>query len=340
MTNILKHYWVAIFLTLAIWVGLGWQLGVSALVLGVILTLLEITFSFDNAVVNSRVLITMSPFWQRLFITLGIIIAVFVVRFILPIVIVMIGSGLGFGQAINLALHHPDIYSHHISEATPLINAFGATFLLMVALYFFIDKAKKIHWIKPLESRLAKLAKIPHAALWTAVMVAAFITFAADSEHRTTIGLSALAAILIYLVLQLTRHAMARHRPANSSVPHINHGWAAFLAFIYLEVLDASFSLDGVVGAFALTDNIVIIMAGLGAGAVWVRAMTLHLVKTGALARYKFLESGAHWAILALSLVMLLKLFEVELSEWFIGSIGLILIGFSLYSSKRQPKSG
>ena len=339
MKNFLQHYWLAFLITFLIWAGLGWQLGVSALILGIILTLLEITFSFDNAVINSRVLVSLSSLWQQIFMTVGIIIAVFIVRFLLPIIIVMIGSHLGFSQAINLALHNPEIYSQHVEAAAPLINAFGATFLLMVALYFFIDKNKKIHWLKSVEVNLFKLSKIPHAPLALTLLVATFITVFTSPENQLTVGLSASVAILIYLTLHIVRHAISRKQNKNGKASYISHGWAAFLAFLYLEVLDASFSLDGVVGAFALTSNIVIIMAGLGAGAVWVRSMTLHLVRTKTLSKYIFLESGAHWAILALSVVMFLKLFGIELSEWFIGSIGLVLIGLSIYSSRRKKIS-
>ncbi len=339
MTKTLRHYWLAILLTIAIWAGLSWQLGTEALVLGIVLTLLEITFSFDNAVVNSRVLVTMSVFWQRLFITLGIIVAVFVVRFLLPIFIVMIGSHLGFAQAIDLALHHPHQYSQYITSAAPMINAFGATFLLLVSLYFFMDRTKQHHWIHSLERSLHKLAGIPNAALWIVILIMAAVTSLVDPAQQIVVGISAASAVIIYLALHFIRVAMSQHKPGQSKVKHISHGWAALAAFIYLEVLDASFSLDGVVGAFALTTNIVIIMAGLGAGAVWVRSMTLHLVRTGALAKHVFLESGAHWAIFILSIIMLLKIFEIELPEWLVGSVGLVLIGLSLYSSRRLNNS-
>ncbi len=329
-----RHYWLAILLTIVIWAGLSLQLGTGALVLGIVLTLLEITFSFDNAVVNSRVLATMSPLWQRLFMTLGIVIAVFVVRFLLPIFVVMIGSGLGFNQTIDLALHSPDKYSHYIASASPMINAFGATFLLLVALYFFMDKAKKDHWIHYLERGLHKLSAVPNAALWVVIVIMAVVTFLVDPEHRFMVGASAASAVAVYLALHFIRIKMSRRKPGKPK-HHVNHGLAALFAFLYLEVLDASFSLDGVVGAFALTTNIIIIMAGLGAGAVWVRSMTLHLVRTGALAKHVFLESGAHWAIFILSLIMLLKIFEIELPEWLVGSIGLVLISLSIYSSRR-----
>jgi hypothetical protein len=117
-------------------------------------------------------------------------------------------------------------------------------------------------------------------------------------------------------------------------------GMAAFISFMYLQLLDASFSLDGVIGAFAITSSVVLIAAGLGAGAVWVRSMTIHMVRAGTLAKYKFLEHGAHWAIACLGTIMLLRLYGVELPEWATGSVGLIFVAFSISASiKRKQDS-
>jgi hypothetical protein len=108
---------------------------------------------------------------------------------------------------------------------------------------------------------------------------------------------------------------------------------AAFASFMYLQVLDASFSFDGVIGAFAITSSVLLIMAGLGAGALWVRSLTVYLVRTGTLAKYRYLEHGAHWAILALGVVMLAKLYHIELPEWMTGSLGLVFIVLAVVSS-------
>ena len=110
-------------------------------------------------------------------------------------------------------------------------------------------------------------------------------------------------------------------------------GWAAFASFMYREILDASFSFDGVIGAFAITTSVVLIVAGLGVGAFWVRSLTIYLMRTGALAKYRYLEHGAHWAILALGIVMLVKLYHVELPEWATGSLGLIFVATAVITS-------
>jgi hypothetical protein len=335
MKNPLKLYWFAATATLIIWVVIGWQLGLAALFTVLVLTLLEVTFSADNAVINSRVVGTMSSFWQKLFLTIGIFTAVFIVRFLLPILIVMITSGLGFGEVFNLISNNPKGYAEHLHEAEPLINAFGGTFLILIALSFFMDHKKQVHWIQRIERHLAQLGQYEN--LTTLIMLVALTTifFTVDPAHHTAILMAAIIAMILHVGLDLLGTIMTHHQKKKSDIKQ-KTGLVALSAFIYLEILDASFSLDGVIGAFAMTSDVIRIMAGLGAGALWVRAMTIHLVQNNTLARFKFLEHGAHWAIAFLGGVMLAKLYGVELSEWVIGSMGLILIGLSIWWSVRK----
>ncbi len=337
MNALVKHFPIPTFLTLLTWLGVGLYLGFPAFVTVVILTFLEITLSADNAVVNSRVLAQMSRFWQRLFMTLGIFIAVFVIRFALPIIIVAVSAALGAGEVLNLALNHPEEYGHKLHDAAPMINTFGGIFLVMVALYFFAATGRKNFWLVRPERFLAKMggSKVLKPLFILGLILVLYLS--ADPAGRFIVGLAGLSAMAIYLLLHGATLLMEK---LHGSTPALHKtGVQAFIAFLYLEVLDASFSLDGVIGAFAITDNIVIIMAGLGIGAIWVRSMTLHLVKSKALVHYQFLESGAHWAILLLGLIMLAKLFGVEPPEWAIGSIGLICIGFSIRSSIKANRS-
>ncbi|MGH7157699.1 MAG: DUF475 domain-containing protein [Candidatus Saccharimonadales bacterium] len=336
--GLLRIYWFAASATLLIWILVGWQLGLTALFLTVVLTLLETTFSADNAVVNSKVLVTMSPFWQKLFMTVGIFIAVFVVRFILPIFIVMATAGLGMNEVLNLALNHPDEYGHKLEESAPVISAFGGTFLLMIALSYFIDYQKKTHWIGFLERYLGKLGRFDNLTVFVMLLASIVIYFTVDATLHGTVLIASITAMALHIGLQLVSAAMGSTGKHTKTLHKV--GVAAFASFLYLEVLDASFSLDGVIGAFALTNNIVIIMAGLGAGAVWVRAMTIHLVRSHALNRYVFLEHGAHWAIAFLGTVMMLHLYHIKLPEWLVGSLGIVFITLAIMWSVRHAKNG
>ena len=112
---------------------------------------------------------------------------------------------------------------------------------------------------------------------------------------------------------------------------------AGIAGFLYLEVLDASFSFDGVIGAFAITKDVVIIMLGLGIGAMFVRSLTVYLVNKGTLDEYVFLEHGAHYAIGALAIIMLLSM-EYHIPEAVTGLVGIAFIGLALISSIRRRR--
>lgn len=333
--DLLKIYWFPALATLAIWVFAAVWGGPGALFTVIALTLLETTFSADNAVVNSKVITTLSPFWQKLFMTVGIFIAVFVVRFVLPIAIVAVSIGMGFGETLQLAFNDTHRYEQELAKAEPMISAFGGTFLAMIALSYFIDYEKKTHWLKFLEKRLGKLGKFDNITTFIMLLASILLYFTVDPIYHAHVLIAAITAMALHVGLNLVSAAFDAGKDKLLSAKQ-KVGWAAFAAFMYLEVLDASFSLDGVIGAFAVTGSIVLIMAGLGAGAVWVRAMTIHLVRAKALTKYVFLEHGAHWAIAFLSAVMLLKLYHIELPEWMVGTLGIGLIVVAIWWSKRM----
>lgn len=306
--------------------------GLSALWLFAVLAILEVTFSFDNAVINSRILARMSPLWQKLFLTVGIFIAVFVVRFALPIVIVQFATGLGFMEVVDLALNQPEKYGEELHHAAPVIDAFGGTFLLMIGVSYFLDHDKVIHWLKPIERAMARAGKIRFIKLIVMTVVAAVLYLTVEADLKHTVLLSSALGI----ILQFGLHSMSvffdKSMTKGKKVAH-QVGWAAFASFMYLEVLDASFSFDGVIGAFAITSSVLLIVAGLGVGALWVRSLTVYLMRAGTLAKYQYLEHGAHWAILALGIVMLVKLYHIELPEWMTGSLGLVFIATAVVTS-------
>ncbi len=333
MKQLLKIYWFALAATIIIWVSTGIFAGWQALLTVVVLTLLEVTFSADNAVINSKIITSLSPLWQKLFMTLGIIIAVFAVRFAMPIAIVAISAKLSLSEVVNLALNSPSDYEHYLSLAEPAINAFGGAFLLMIALSYFIDHEKQTHWLKFLEHRLGKLGKFNDVTIFIMLLASIILYFTVSADHQGTILIASICAMALKIGLNLLEEAFSKNNPSNKVAVRQVYGMAAFASFLYLELLDASFSLDGVIGAFALTNNIILIMAGLGAGAVWVRAMTIHLVKNKTLAKYQYLEHGAHWAIGFLGGVMMLKLYGVELPEWLVGSLGIVFIGLAIATS-------
>jgi hypothetical protein len=329
----LRTYAPAAVTTAAIWATVGWLAGLAALVSVVVLTVLEVTFSFDNAVVNSKLLQRMSPSWQRAFMTLGIFVAVFVVRFALPVLIVAITAHLGLVAVARVANPPPTVYGAELTKAGPMIDSFGGTFLTMIALGFFLDEAKELHWVGWLERCLAPLGKYDNLGIFTMVVVGLALAATVGHGRGFVVLVAAMAGIALNVGLDIFGAVVDGDEEGDSGQLRVLVGAAAAVMFLRLEVLDASFSFDGVIGAFAIASSVLIIMAGLGAGAMWVRAMTVHLVRSGTLAKYRYLEHGAHWAILFLGLVMLVKLFDVEPPEWATGSLGLVFIAAAVVSS-------
>lgn len=326
----LRIFWVSGCITLLVGIAVGAGLGLDMLWLFVILVILEVTFSFDNAVINSKVLAKLSPLWQQLFLTVGILIAVFAVRFVLPVVIVMISSGKSFMAVVNMALHDAAAYGTTLHESAAMINAFGGTFLLMIGVNYFLDRQKDVHWLGRIEQWLSKFGQYESFKILVMLGVAMATYLSVEQRYEVVVLVASIIGIMLHIALDLANRYFAAKQVATTK--HLV-GMAAFTSFIYLNILDASFSLDGVIGAFAITHDIVLIMAGLGVGALWVRSLTVYLVRNQTLSRYQYLEHGAHWAILALGFVMLAKLYHVEPPEWFTGSIGLLFVVTAVVSS-------
>jgi len=328
----------------------GYFSGSVTLVLtALVLSVLEVSLSFDNAVVNAKYLKKMTPLWQKLFLTVGILIAVFGMRLVFPIVIVAITADLGFAQVIDLALNDGERYGEELEAAKPSIYAFGGTFLMMIFLdWVFGDK--DVRWLRPVEHLFEKVGRFGQLSVLVAallILVGASVTEASDSRTVLFSGLVGLATYLAVSGLdgyfdekleededdESVQTTMVR----GSGVAVQTAGKAGLSTFLYLEVLDASFSFDGVIGAFAISTNVLVIAAGLGIGALFVRSMTVYLVREGTLAQYRYLEHGAHWAIGGLALILFLEL-RVHIPEAITGLLGVTLIIASLISSVRANR--
>ncbi|MFD3439402.1 DUF475 domain-containing protein [Streptomyces sp. NPDC058685] len=360
-----------------LWKTFRWSFGVTALglvlavfydgwtALGVvaILTVLEVSLSFDNAVINAGILKKMSAFWQTIFLTVGVLIAVFGMRLIFPVVIVAVSAQLSPVDAVHLALTDKPRYQELVTDAHPSIAAFGGMFLLMIFLDFvFTDR--EIKWLGWLERPLAKLGKIDMLSVCIAliVLLISATTFATHAHQHggthvdkgETVLIAGVAGLVTYLVVgglsgffedRLEEEEEREHeaeekarRSGQEPSAVVLAGKAAFFMFLYLEVLDASFSFDGVIGAFAITNDIVLMALGLGIGAMYVRSLTVYLVRQGTLDDYVYLEHGAHYAIGALAVILLVTI-QYQINEIITGLIGVVLIGASFLSSVRRNRA-
>jgi len=364
----------------------GWSFGITAaglalagilwgwkgLAIVAILSVLEISLSFDNAVINAGILRKMNAFWQKMFLTVGVLIAVFGMRLVFPIIIVAITAKLSPWEAVKVAIEDHDRYETLVTGAHPAIAAFGGMFLLMIFLDFIFEE-RDITWLGWLEKPLSKLGKLDmlSVAIAMVALVIAATTVATGVpvpgagsgtiDKGETVLLAGVGGLIAYLVVggvsgyfedRLDEDedddddaaegggeagADGEAAPAARSGPTTGQvvglaGKAAFFMFLYLELIDASFSFDGVIGAFAVSNDIFEIALGLGIGAMYIRSLTVFLVRQGTLDDYVYLEHGAHYAIGALAVILLVTI-KYNVSEVVTGLVGVVLIAASYWSS-------
>jgi hypothetical protein len=298
-----------------------------------VLGVLETSLSFDNAVVNATVLEHMDDVWRHRFMTWGMLIAVFGMRVIFPLVIVAVVAHTNPINALVMAATQPDEYSRILTSAHVSVSAFGGAFLAMVGLKHFFDADKDVHWIGFIERPLVRLGRLDMIEIATVLMVL-YATSTQLAEHER---LEFLVAGIFGLVTYVAVDAVGALFESEETTQNVGVK-TGLSAFLYLEVLDASFSFDGVIGAFALSNNLFIIALGLGIGAMFVRSMTLMLVDKGSLAQYRYLEHGAFYAIMVLAIIMFAKTF-MEVPEVVTGCLGAGLIGAAFWSSVRYNRN-
>ena len=319
-----------LIISLLAFIAVAYYSGFNALLLVIILSILEVTLSFDNAVVNARVLERMDPVWQRRFLTWGIAVAVFGTRFVLPILIVSIALFMSPWLVTTLAFTDPAAYGTLLKSVHGSITAFGGVFLLMVSLKYFFNKAKEIHWIESVERHLVKWGRIEAIEIGLALII---LTALSSLTHYDQ------AEVLVAGIVGLILFVIMEGISGSLSIETDTIAAGGLSLFIYLNILDSAFSLDGVIGAFALTTNLLIIVVGLGIGAYFVRALTLYFVEKKTLTALVYLEHGAHWAILGLALAMLTNLI-LHVPEVITGLIGLVFVALSYRSSLRGGSAG
>ncbi|MFC0169122.1 DUF475 domain-containing protein [Pseudoduganella danionis] len=339
----MKHFKVsflvtALCLAAAGWWGFelsGWGGALSAVGIAAILAAMEVSLSFDNAVVNASVLKTWDDYWQKLFLGVGIIIAVFGMRLLFPLVIVAVAADIGITDVWHLALNDPKTYSMHLTNHHAEVAAFGGMFLLLVFLNFLFDHEKEVHWLGHVEQKLGALGKVSSIAVMIAMGVLLGSMSLVAEAQKLVVLISGLWGILIYVGVDAISNLLEKEEEGSNVGDMVKKGGIG--GFLYLEVLDASFSFDGVIGAFAITTDVVIIMLGLAIGAMFVRSLTVYLVKKGTLDEFVFLEHGAHYAIGILAAIMLASM-KYHIPELFTGLIGVAFIAASLWSSVRHRR--
>lgn len=320
-------------LTFAAWWGYsrgGTAGALQAVGIAAILSIMEISLSFDNAIVNASILKDWNKFWQEIFLTLGMVIAVFGMRLLFPLLIVAFAADIGLAEVWTMGLENPEEYARHLTDHHAEVAAFGGMFLLLVFLNFLLDEEKELHWLGHVEEKIASFGKVASVAVMIAIGTLLASLYMVEGGQQYAVLIAGLWGILTYVFVDVASSILEMEEEDPKIGDMIKRGGVG--GFIYLEVLDASFSFDGVIGALAITKDIVIIMIGLAIGAMFVRSMTVFLVRQGTLDKFVFLEHGAHYAIGILALIMLASM-KFHIPEIFTGLIGVAFILAALWSS-------
>ena len=341
----LKYFKTSILITLGgmlLVVGMVWYqtqsmtLVMQALLTTVLLSILEISLSFDNAVVNATVMKTMSEVWKKRFLTWGMLIAVFGMRLLFPLGIVSVLGKTGPIDALMMSIYEPIKYAEIMTSSHVYVASFGGIFLFMVFIHFFFDEEKEVHWISFVEKPMALSGQFKGVELLLTLLV--LILFAGMFKtvpEQYAFLFSGLCGIITFLLVHGLSSFLERKDVVSDAQSVVAS--AGLGTFLYLEVLDASFSFDGVVGAFAITNNLFLIMIGLGIGAFFVRSLTIYFVEKNTVEKFKYLEHGAFYALGALAIIMLFGSF-VHIPEWITGLSGLAILSISVLHSLKADK--
>ncbi len=323
------------FLTLVALVGVFLGKGIGGMTAALILIAVEVAFSFDNAILNAKILAKMSAWWQTAFLTIGALVAVFGMRVVFPIVLVALTADISLSHVLDLALHHPGEYAEKLEQAHPALSSFGGAFLLILALDFFVDETQEVVWLTRIEHSMRKLARnwAPPAIT---LLVVGFVSILPFNHHGSTTAVAGALGVLVYTIIHGLTAFFGKLEKKETRKTHVGTqvGTAAFVSFLYLETLDATFSFDSVLGAFAVTSDIILIAIGLGVGALWVRSLTVFMVRRKTLNSYKYIEHGAHYTIAILAGILFLSLF-VTVPEVITGLAGIGVIIASIIASRQ-----
>ena len=291
------------------------------------LSLFEIIISVDNAIINAEVLGTMSKKARRWFLIWGILIAVFLIRGLLPwLIIWMSNPSLGAIGALTASFSSDPRVAEVIEQSAPVLLIGGGTFLIFL---FF-------HWIflEPKHYGLIGEKFIERQGVWffavVSVLLAVIVWQAIKKNPLMAFG-AVVGSTAFFITHGFKENAEKAEREMleGSKMTDISK-------IFYLEVIDATFSVDGILGAFAFTFSIPLILIGNGIGALVVRQLTISNINN--VKKYKYLKNGAMYSIFALGIVMLADSFGLHVPQWVAPIITFIIIGYFFYKSYRELK--
>ncbi|MEM4254919.1 MAG: DUF475 domain-containing protein [Candidatus Norongarragalinales archaeon] len=290
------------------------------------LAVFELILSVDNAVINAHVLNTMSEKAKRWFLLWGMLIAVFLVRGLLPWFIIFVSNpSLGIQGSFTATLSEDPAVAEQIEQSKPVLLMMAGVFMVFLGLnWLFLEKKKfGMSWEEPIYKR----------GVWFYTVVAILLTvltwFALQKNDMMAFG-AVVGSTAFFITHGFKQNAEMKERELMHEGTHLSD-WSKIM---YLEVIDATFSIDGVLGAFAFTFSVPLIIIGSGLGAIAVRQLTISNIER--VKKYGYLKNGAMYSVLFLGCIMILNAFGMHIPEWTSGAITFAVIGFFFWKSKKE----
>ncbi len=288
------------------------------------LALFETISSVDNAIINAEVLSTMGKKARKWFLFWGILFAVFVIRGLLPWVIIWATNpGLGFLGSLTATFSSDPRVHESIERSAPVLLAGGGTFLVFL---FF-------HWLFLETKNFGLRAErfFVRQGVWfyavVSILLAILVWFAIQKDPLMAFG-AVIGSTAFFITHGFKENAEKGEREL------MKEGLSDISKIFYLEVIDATFSIDGVLGAFAFTLSVPLILLGNGLGAVLVRQLTIGNIDR--VKKYYYLKNGAMYSILFLGAIMISDAFGMEIPSWVSPVVTFGVIAFFFWKSVRE----
>lgn len=321
-----------------------WLVSPAAAFVLVALVVLEMAMSVDSSVPMAGIAARLHSPARRLFLSVGLVAGVLVMRLLLPPAAVAVSQAESPADAATKALVQPALFAEHLGAARPGLAAFGAVFIWLVftEYLFNIDRAPRPHpWLGRVEAAAARVTQPRVMALGSAVLAASLMTALAPEDDRVVIGAAGAIGVATYLSMRAIGRLALKGGAAwrlhvYAATVVFQRGLAVFMLF---EILDGIYTLSSTDTGLVYLEQALVAAVGVGIGAVYLTRLTSHIDATKGLARLRHLKAGAAY-VLGVLAVLLWASLVVPIPAGIVGWFGTAIIGAALLTSlpPRRPR--
>jgi uncharacterized protein len=295
----------------------------SAIITVLGLSLFEIINSIDNAIINAEVLSTMQEKARKWFVTWGLLISVFLVRGLLPFIIVFfLNPSLGLQKTLLSVFQSDPSVSASLEKSAPYLLLAGGVFMVFV---FF-------HWLFLEEKHFGLLGErfISHQGVWfyavVSILLSAIVWYSIKIDPYLAFS-SVVGSTMFFITHGFKQQAEQAEKTL------LQKTMSDASKILYLEVIDMTFSIDGVLGSFAFTLFVPLILLGNGLGALVLRQITVSNIDR--IKKYIYIKNGAMYSIVFLGIVMISDSFGAHIPFWISPLVTITIVTFFFFKSKR-----